>query len=199
MIDPRKITNFSRSDYELQEFLLFTVTVAGKSSEMQAKKLGQFLEHVKDSPFQFIRDLNVISPNALRIQLESVKMGQYTRICKAFKAIADANLDLRTCSIADLEKIPGVGPKTARFFMLHSREGQEVAALDTHILGWMRSRGWKAPKATPSQPLYGKLEVAFLMECIWGGQSPATLDLAIWKERQVQSAAAKALKVKVAA
>jgi thermostable 8-oxoguanine DNA glycosylase len=197
MINPRQITNFKRTEAELQEFLLFCVCVAGKSSEQQAVKLHNFLVTGEAfTPFGLIR---YIGATNLRIELETVKMGQYTRICKAFMAIVNANLDLTTCSLKDLEAIPGVGPKTARFFMLHSREGQEVAVLDTHILGWMRSRGWKAPKATPSQPLYGKLEVAFLMECVWGGQSPATLDLAIWKERQVQSAAAKALKAKVAA
>jgi thermostable 8-oxoguanine DNA glycosylase len=198
MIDPRCITNFQRSDYELQEFLLFCVCVAGKSSEQQAVKLEKFLYGGKAlKPFPNIE--NLIRKDMLIPTLQEVKKGQYTRISKAFTAIVKANLDLRTCSIADLEKIRGIGPKTARFFMLHSREGQEVAVLDTHILSWMRSRGWKAPKATPSQPLYGKLEVAFLMECVWGGQSPATLDLAIWKDRQVQSAAAKALKVQVAA
>lgn len=198
MINPRQITNFQRTEAELQEFLLFCVCVAGKSSEQQAVKLDKFLTCPEDAhPFQYICDLNFCG--LLRIELENVKMGQYTRIGKAFTAIANANLDLRTCSLKDLEAIPGVGPKTARFFMLHSREGQEVAVLDTHILSWMRARGWKAPKATPSQPLYGKLEVAFLMECVWSGQSPATLDLAIWKERQVQSVAAKALKVAMVA
>ena len=196
-IEPRNITNFQRTEYELQEFILFVVAVAGKSSEMQSKKLDIFLAPHNELPFDRINRL-VAQGNFMDVLMQS-KIGQYRRIGKAWMNLAKSGLDLRTCTLAELEQIEGLGPKSSRFFALHSREGQEVAVLDTHILSWMRARGWKAPKATPSQPLYGKLEVAFLMECVWGGQSPATLDLAIWKERQVQSAAAKALKVAVAA
>ncbi len=196
-VEPRNITNFQRTEYELQEFLLFCVAVAGKSSEMQSRKLDIFLAPHSELPFDRINRL-VAQGNFMDVLMQS-KIGQYKRIGKAWTNLAKSGIDLRTCTLEELEKIEGIGPKTSRFFMLHSREGQHIAVLDTHILGWMRSRGWKAPKATPSQPLYGKLEVAFLIECIWGGQSPAALDLAIWKERQVQSAAAKALKVKEAA
>jgi thermostable 8-oxoguanine DNA glycosylase len=93
--------------------------------------------------------------------------------------------------VEELEKIPGLGLKTSRFFLLHSRKDQQVAVLDTHILRWMRSRGWKAPKATPPLKKYKELEVAFLMECVWSGMTPATLDLFIWKMGQKQILANK--------
>jgi thermostable 8-oxoguanine DNA glycosylase len=182
MIKPTAITDFNRSDYELQEFLLFCVCVAGKSSEQQAKKLDLFLIGlIGELPFNKIINANMIGH--LVDALTQVKMGQYTRISKAFIAIAYSQLDLKTCTVEQLEAIPGIGPKTARFFLLHSRPNQEYAVLDTHILSWMRARGWKAPKATPCQPLYGKLEVAFLAECVYSGLSPATLDLMVWKAR----------------
>ncbi len=184
MIDPRQITKFSRTDYELQEFLLFCVAVAGKSSEIQSRKLDIFLAPHTHLPFERIKSL-VAQGNFMDVLMQS-KLGQYRRIGKAYVNLAHSGLDLRTCTIEELEKIEGIGPKTSRFFMLHSRPNQELAVLDTHILSWLRTRGWKAPKATPSQPIYGKLEVAFLMECIWSGLTPAALDLSIWKSRQVR-------------
>lgn len=184
MINPREITNFKRTDYELQEFLLFCVAVAGKSSEMQSRKLDIFLAPHTQLPFERIKQL-VAQGNFMDVLMQS-KIGQYRRIGKAWVNLAQSGLDLRTCTVEELEKIEGIGPKTSRFFMLHSRPNQEVAVLDTHILSWMRTRGWKAPKSTPPIKHYKTLEVAFLMECIWSGLTPAALDLMIWKSRQVR-------------
>jgi hypothetical protein len=193
MINPRQITNFSRNEYDLQTFILFAVAVAGKSSEMQAKKLDIFLTPHTHLPFERIKSL-VAQGNFMDVLMQS-KIGQYGRIGKAYVNLAQSGLDLRTCSIEQLEKIEGIGPKTSRFFMLHSRPNQELAVLDTHILSWMRARGWKAPKSTPPLKKYKELEVAFLMECIWSGMSPAALDLMIWKSRQVRvKAEVKSLK-----
>lgn len=183
-VEPRNITNFQRTEYELQEFILFAVAVAGKSSEMQSRKLDIFLAPHTQLPFERIKQL-VAQGNFMDVLMQS-KLGQYTRIGKAYVNLAQSGLDLRTCTVEELEKIEGIGPKTSRFFMLHSRPNQEVAVLDTHILSWMRSRGWKAPKATPPLGKYKELEVAFLMECIWSGLTPASLDLMIWKSRQVR-------------
>jgi hypothetical protein len=185
-VQPRQITNYSRSDYELQEFILFSVAVAGKSSDMQARKLDIFLAPHTEMPFDRILRLE-LQGNLVDVMKQS-KIGQYTRIRKAWLGLSLSGLDLRTCTVKELEAIPGIGPKTARFFLLHSRPNQNFAVLDTHILGWMRSKGYNAPKATPSQPKYGVLEVTFLKECEVAGMSPADMDLQIWKDRQKQVA-----------
>jgi hypothetical protein len=183
-VQPREITNFSRSDYELQEFLLFCVAVAGKSSDMQARKLDIFLAPHTELPFDRINRL-VTQGNFMDVLMQS-KIGQYGRIGKAWVNLAQSGLDLRTCTVEQLEKIEGIGPKTSRFFLMHSRPNQEVAVLDTHILRWMRSKGWNAPKSTPPIKKYKSLEVAFLMECVWAGMTPAQLDLSVWKQGQKQ-------------
>ena len=181
MINPTEITNYNRTENELQEFLLFCIVVAGKNSQQQAKKLAEFLNiwpHL--SPFEIIRRLD--SHGALCTRLEWTRMGQYTRIVNAFRQVAKL-ASLTTITVSELEKVKGIGPKTARFFILHSRPTMHLAVLDTHILKWMREQGYNAPKATPSGQRYLTLEVNFLAEARKRGMSPADLDLAIWKEK----------------
>lgn len=186
MIQPHAITNYSRTEFELQEFLLFTVAVAGKSSEQQSKKLEIFLAgHCGIGgmlPFAMIR---MYGYTGVYCNLESVKMGQYKRITKAFCAIAEANLDLKTCTVQDLEKIPGLGCKTSRFFLVHSRPNQSFGILDTHILTHMRNDlGIATPKATPTNPkVYYALEEKLLEVVRASNKTYADYDLEVWSKR----------------
>jgi thermostable 8-oxoguanine DNA glycosylase len=82
--------------------------------------------------------------------------------------------------VQELESVKGIGPKTARFFLLHSRPNQEIAVLDTHILHWMRDNGIKAPKTTPSGEKYLKFEKMFIDIAKKNDISIADLDLRIW-------------------
>ena len=183
MIIPTEVTNFNRTDYELQEFLLFCIVVAGKHSQQQAKKLGEFLSVTEESPFQFVRD--AVDAGSLRGHLERVKMGQYGRITKVFEEVATAIIDLRNVSVAILQNI--VGFKTSRFFLMHSRQGFRCATLDTHILAWLNTQGIVAPKSTPTNlNKYLTLEAKYLEICNERGLDPAALDLEIWKSRQAR-------------
>lgn len=124
-------------------------------------------------------------------------MGQYTRISKAFIAIAYSGLDLRTCSVSDLEKIPGVGLKTSRFFLTHSRPNQEYGILDTHILTHMRNDlGIPTPKTTPTNPKkYYDLEAKLLAIVKASGKSYADYDLEVWSKRVLDKKAKTATMV----
>ena len=190
MIDPRNITNYYRTTNELEEFLLFCIFVQGKKSQQTADKLEQFLElgcrdYGNMSPFQLIRVL--LDNDELDRYLRHCKFGCYRNLNKGLKELVEADLDLRTCTTNELEAIHGIGLKSSRFFIMHSRENQRIATLDTHILKWLREKGYDAPKSTPTSiGLYYKLEDAFLAECDKTGYSPADFDLMIWKERQVQ-------------
>ena len=46
MINPLEVTNYNRTQSELQEFLLFCINVAGKVA-VEAPKLEVFLQRVK--------------------------------------------------------------------------------------------------------------------------------------------------------
>jgi thermostable 8-oxoguanine DNA glycosylase len=184
MVNPESVTNFYRNDIELQEYFLFCIIVAGKTAFIQAQKLEQFLKPAwlkGMTPFEYIEWLD--SENKLDIMIREAKLGQYKRITEIFRRAI--KLDLRKVTVEQLEKIPGIGPKTSRFFVLHSRRNQNYAVLDTHILRWLNEAiGVDTPKATPqSRSSYKKLEKIFLEQCYSRGITPEELDLSIWNER----------------
>ena len=185
MITPTNITNYTRTQAEMEEFLMFAIIVAGKTAKTQAEKLNQFLTSAKVceiSPFEWIEKLIACSHDCgLMDCMKHYKLGQYNRLDKAFKGILQFKGKLDSVTLDELESIEGIGPKTARFFLLHSRPNQRIAALDTHILKYMSEKGYKVPKSTPSKKKYGQIENDFLTECDKAGKNVADMDLEIWK------------------
>jgi thermostable 8-oxoguanine DNA glycosylase len=182
MINPTTITNYNRTQSELEEFLMFSIMVAGKSAKQTALKLNQFLNMREDceSPLEFLD--NLIHEGRLYDAMKNCRLGQYGRLAKAFQGIVQLRNKLHKASVNDLEAITGIGPKTARFFILHSRENVRLAVLDTHILKWLKLHGENAPKTTPTGKKYAMLEQAFLNYAWKYEMEPATLDLHIWKQ-----------------
>jgi len=183
LIDPKDITNYNRTDVELQSFWIFCILVAGKNSDTTARLVTKLLKDRGDkTPFEFIRSLKLAE---LHEYIKVCKTGQYDRVRKAL--YFSAKLDLRTCTRDDLMDVYGVGPKTARFFLLHSREFCDEVVLDTHILNWMRVRCdiKDAPKNTPQvaekYARYAGL-CKYLMETHYPGLTLAQADLMIWTE-----------------
>lgn len=177
MIDPTAVTNYNRTDAELEELMLFSIAVAGKTAQIVSKQLQSLLDAVPGkSPFDKIKKL--VKAGKLLSALKKSRLGKYGILVKAYTQITD--FDLRTCTADELETVHGIGPKTARFFLLHSRPGIQVAALDTHILKFMKALGYDAPDNTPTGKKYKVLEAAFIEEAKKRGRSIAELDLAIW-------------------
>jgi thermostable 8-oxoguanine DNA glycosylase len=182
MVDLTKVTNFKRTQAELEEFWLVAICVAGKNGPIQAQKVHDFLKgHAGRTPFEKIRKL--INKNELLKQLLVVKMGQYKRIERAFRKSVD--LDLKKSELEDLVQIPGVGNKTSRFFLLHSRADCEYVVLDTHILRFLRDKcGLKnIPKSTPTNlKKYIAIETVAreAIRAKFPQQSMAEADLKIW-------------------
>jgi thermostable 8-oxoguanine DNA glycosylase len=183
MINPTEITNYNRTEAELEEFLMFAILVAGKTAKTQAKKLEDFLSSRGEAtPFEYLEYLFGGSWIMLRNAMRHHKLGQYDRIEQAFKGILMFKGKLKTVTVQDLELVKGIGPKTARFFVLHSQLNAQIACLDVHILKWLDDLSYpNIPLATPSKNRYGIIEQYFLKEARNRGVSPADLDLRIWK------------------
>ncbi|MHC4264321.1 MAG: HhH-GDP family DNA glycosylase [Planctomycetota bacterium] len=178
-IQPLEVTNYTRSIDELERFWIFCIMVAGKNSDYAAKKVGDLLTDIPKAytPLEYLRLHQTILHNLLVVN----KTGQYGRIKDAIEDSFD--LDLRTCSVEELQEVRGVGPKTARFFILHSREDAKVAVLDTHVLKWLREHGVEnAPQHTPLKSAYEKFEriALCLIEAYYPGLTVAQADLLIW-------------------
>jgi thermostable 8-oxoguanine DNA glycosylase len=186
LIDPEDVINYTRTDAELELWWLFSCVVAGKTARTQAKLLDSMLNKLEgETPFEKFRKM---SYNQLRDALIESRIGQYNRLIKTFWQSLD--VDLRNASVEELEAIHGVGPKTARMFIMMSRPGARYAALDTHVLKHLRANGIDAPKATPpAGKRYRELEEAFIALADKAGETVADYDLAVWKDYSRKEAA----------
>lgn len=178
MIDPKNITNYNRTRVELEEFLLFAICVAGKSSSQIAPKINALCAEAKDcgdTPLEYLAW--IIHQGELLGVLQQYKLGKYNTLVQSFKDIL--NLNLRSCTVDDLEACHGIGPKTARFFLLHSRPNQKFAVLDTHLLKYVREHiDPSAPKQTPSGKRYKDIEKKVLDNV--QVDNWADFDLGVW-------------------
>ena len=185
-VDPTNITHFDRDTNQLESFWLFCQFVAGKNSDYASRCLSKLIHGMSkrgyDNIFNYFRDLG---RDGIHNALVASKVGQYGRLTKGIMQSLD--LDLRTCSLDDLLSVYGVGNKTARFFLLHTRQGCDYAVLDTHILAWLRDHGVEnAPKNTPTNSkLYRELEKQFryLSRLEFPYLSDAQIDLLIWSDQ----------------
>jgi thermostable 8-oxoguanine DNA glycosylase len=181
LVDPKNITNFNCDEKELQLVLLFWIAAAGKKASVVAKNLEKLMKYGErlfktDEPFTIIKQLGDDLPETLK----SHGFGCFNNKAKSMLALAWSNLDLKKCSVMDLEAIWGVGPKTARCFLMHSRKNSRFAGLDTHVLKYMRQQGIDVPKSTPSGKKYLEIEQKFLELADKSGKSLAEFDLEIW-------------------
>jgi len=103
-VDPKNITNFNRTDGELEAFMVFSIAVAGKNANQTANLIAKLLKGAEsdESPFQFLRRI------PLDDHLRFWRVGQYRRILPALEGVM--KLDLRTCTMGDLLKVHGIGP-----------------------------------------------------------------------------------------
>lgn len=184
LVNPSDVINFNRTDAELELWWLFSGVVAGKTATTQARLLNEFLldlEPGDDVDGPFARIAKAEAQGVLKDKLVKSRLGQFNRLYKQF--VQSLDLNLRTCTIEDLEAIHGCGPKTARMFVMMSRPNQRVAALDTHVLKHLRAHGHQTSDTTPqSKREYRRLEEEFLKLADASGMSVADYDLSVWKQ-----------------
>ena len=175
MIDPRTLISPTDSVERKQEFLLFCIMSVGKNSDIAASKVELILKDkpTDATPFEYLSQV------WSRSHAEQCKTGQYTRVTKAIKQAIQ--YDVERITLDELTSIHGIGPKTARFFLVHS-QGKEHAVLDTHILRWMRGFFPDVPESTPPASHYPKWErlCKMFMKAEFPEHTLLTADLMIW-------------------
>jgi len=192
MIDPSNITNYNLTNSELEETILFWVCAAGKNGTTSARCLDNLLGDLKVFFPPKFPPLKLIRTAAVHLDLadwlKTSGIGCYTYKARTMSELAHANLDLRTCTTEDLEKIYGIGMKTSRCFIIHSRIDAPYAGLDTHMLKNLKVHGVQdVPKVTPSSKRqYKRLELEALRLSKEAGMTPANYDLSVWNKYAVK-------------
>lgn len=187
------------TEYIKQKFLFTALCVAGKNAKQQQKKVDVFCKNVERWAGGRATPLLAILSSipaaklhaAIDRELKAVKMGQYTRLIAAVKHLcmwySQDNDCFNTIEREALRLCPGMGMKTASFFLINTRVDVVHAVLDTHILSWLRNvRDYKtAPRSTPSDVyIYKMWEGVYFGEMFKEGyttKDTAMFDLRLWK------------------
>ena len=190
MINPKKVTDYKRNEWQLQEFLLYCICVAGKKSEIESPKVRKFCLDPRFGfnllPFDFIRkSLAVFSceHDGLMQALLKHKIAPYEQRYNSFVDVVRLlDKDLNTVTLEELQEVRGISTKTSRFFLTHSREDFDEPVLDTHILRYLKDEGWDGiPDSTPQNPkTYTQIAKIFSEIAEAQNKSVTDLDLEIW-------------------
>lgn len=184
-LDPDNITNFNLNEDELQLNILFWICAAGKNGHTSARCLSNLLSQFslltkETSPFNIIKKIYDL-PN----ELKKSGIGCYNNKSRTIKELINKNLNLKNCSIDDLESIWGMGPKTVRCFLIHTRKNQKLAGLDRHVLRFLKEMGYDVPRNSPNKKKYRELEKIFIKIADSLNKTPSELDLEIWKKKRI--------------
>jgi thermostable 8-oxoguanine DNA glycosylase len=185
MVNPDKITNYNLSKPRLEELLAFWVCVAGKTAKVIARNLDAFFtdahKELGIKRLQPFRVLGLLGEKKIAQKLKEHGIGCYNAKAKSLYNLATRNLNLRTCTVGDLEEIHGIGSKTSRCFVMHSRPDAKCAGLDVHCLRFMGDLGYDVPKSTPGKKRYREIEAKFLAICDRMERNPPDFDLIVWR------------------
>jgi thermostable 8-oxoguanine DNA glycosylase len=171
------MTYENMSDRDLQLRLIFSVVVAGKNAKFASNVLENLFGNIQQLPFDLIQ--HWINQGILENELRLARTGNYTKFKKCFPELIKINP--KTATLEELEAVPGIGPKTSRFYHIWIGKQTKCAALDTHVLKFLGDLGFKVPKATPTGQKYKDLETIFLNICEERHKTPNQLDSEVWQ------------------
>lgn len=181
MLDVEKMPDIVPEE-DREWFVLFSICVAGKTAKQTRTKINLYLDRYPElTPFEVVK--RDIDDGQLREVLQYFKFGQYNRIEAAFRSAAYLNIK-RDLNIDTLQRIKGIGPKTARFIVLYTDPKADCAVLDTHILKYLQLEyPWSnVPRSTPTnQRTYSIWEEKFKYLARQSGKTVRQLDTEVWQ------------------
>lgn len=164
-IDPTTLNNVVESQWNIEEFAICAICVAASKATKIFSAIDSLLESIRipnKTPFELIAQM---SRGQLCQLFKDYGIRFFNNKANYVKNLIEAKLNLWNCSLDQLEDIKGIGPKTARYFLLYTRpelDGQ-IAVIDTHVLKYLQYKGYKVPKTTPaSGGAYKRLENLFI-------------------------------------
>lgn len=167
-VSPERLTNFNRNQSELEQLIIFSVAVAGKTANTTAKAIERFFDGgILDyaAPSHWLTAWLARGDEFVLDKLKAARIGNYNRLLKFFKEFVADTPTLKTLNVEALRKFHGISYKTAKMIVLHSKPAERHAVIDTHVLKFLRDViGVKnVPKASPSSfRRYEMLEDTFL-------------------------------------
>ena len=181
LVDVMNPYNPKRNTAELQHFLMVCMLVAGKTAYIQNKKFIAF-----KAEFNNFGIFDAIYFSGIDFAMQMARkhgLGKYTLFEKFIKEFYILNLDLKSCTAEELEKLPGIGFKSSRFLLINCRENYRCAVLDTWILKFLKTKFNNIPSSTPTSKFqYSRIENLYLDYCDNNNLNPRILDLELWKQ-----------------
>ena len=173
--------NPGRNDAELQDFLMVCWLVAGKTAYIQNNKFNNFKKEF-DNNLGIFDNIKLYGLDYAISMAKKHGLGKYTLLTKFIVEYQNQNFDLKNCTAEDLEILPGIGCKTARFFLINNRPDYRCSVLDTHILRFLAEKFENIPLVTPNKSKYYQIEQLFLDYCDQNSLHPREFDLQLWKQ-----------------
>lgn len=167
-VSPERLTNFNRTQSELEQLLIFSVAVAGKTAKTTARAIERFfdgcnLELARPTDFLYVWFCE--SDEVVLNRLKEAHTGNYNRLLKFLKQLVENTPLLENLTVEALRRFHGISHKTAKMIVLHSKPGERHAVIDTHVLKFLRDVvGVKGLPASTPQSLkrYEMLEDTLL-------------------------------------
>lgn len=181
-IDYNNITKEKRSLEELLLFLLWCTVTPGKKSQTITPAFNSIFTSIKPS------DLLNKDGRTITAALRNARIGQYKRLSACWRTISQYKPYGQFYNVHRdelMQNIPGIGPKTASFFVLHSRPYEDIAVLDIHILRYLQQQfpKYPIPEQTPQDlDEYKRLEAMFIGLAAQQDKSVSSLDTEIWQK-----------------
>lgn len=168
---------YDRPDSELEEFLLCCILFDGKNIVHATTCILNLISLEFSGVSTFAKIRNMVQNKTLLKNLQKVGIDKdCEKIAKIFKKVSNANVNLKTCTIKELETIAKLSPKISRLFILYTRKDAKCAVLDTKTLKWMSTFLQNIPKETPKErKKYVQLEKMVLDYCEVSHISPVEL------------------------